>query len=313
MIDVIIPAYNAHNTIFQLLCSIGYQTIVDKVNVTIVNDNSSSDYSSFVDFFKNYFNISELKNDVNCGPGVSRQIGIDSTNNPYIMFIDSDDCLSDCLSLEKLLCNIENSDYNVVGGKVVIQNECGFDVNDEESVRLHGKMYRRKFLKDYNISFGDFRYDEDNYFNSQIFLTGNDVYYLDSCVYIWRNIYSTSLSHSEYYSNNPLNSYVRSIIYAIEYGKDNNCNCVRIADLTVSAFTYIYYFYLLYDINFDDIIIDLKALAKYYNFYKNFLVKSDFINIVKKEFDVLHVRENSKILCVQRIKFSDFIDMILNY
>ena len=36
MIDVIIPAYNAHKTIEQTLTSIAFQSIVDKLNVYII-------------------------------------------------------------------------------------------------------------------------------------------------------------------------------------------------------------------------------------------------------------------------------------
>ena len=36
MIDVIIPAYNAHDTIGRTLASIAMQSIVDKLNVVIV-------------------------------------------------------------------------------------------------------------------------------------------------------------------------------------------------------------------------------------------------------------------------------------
>ena len=37
-IDIIIPAYNAHNTIDKALASIACQNISDKIKVTIVND-----------------------------------------------------------------------------------------------------------------------------------------------------------------------------------------------------------------------------------------------------------------------------------
>ena len=51
MIDIIIPAYNAHKTIGKTLCSIMLQSRRDLVNVYIVNDCSSTNYQEFV---KNY-------------------------------------------------------------------------------------------------------------------------------------------------------------------------------------------------------------------------------------------------------------------
>ena len=38
MIDIIIPAYNAHETISRTLYSICYQTISKRLNVYLIND-----------------------------------------------------------------------------------------------------------------------------------------------------------------------------------------------------------------------------------------------------------------------------------
>ena len=57
MIDIIIPAYNAHNTIEKTLLSIVMQNICDKVKVYIVNDNSEQNYSLIIKKFENFLNI----------------------------------------------------------------------------------------------------------------------------------------------------------------------------------------------------------------------------------------------------------------
>ena len=91
MIDVIIPAYNAHETIERTLYSIAYQRNSENLNVYIINDNSIKDYSKEIDFFKNFINIRELKLKENSGPGYARQYGIEHSDSEYIIFIDSDD------------------------------------------------------------------------------------------------------------------------------------------------------------------------------------------------------------------------------
>ena len=60
MVDIIIPAYNAHKTIEKTLFSVLYQDYLEKINTYIVNDNSDKDYSEFVTFFSNFMNIKEL-------------------------------------------------------------------------------------------------------------------------------------------------------------------------------------------------------------------------------------------------------------
>lgn len=49
MIDIIIPAYNAHKTIGQTIDSIVGQTYKDKIKITIVNDKSEKNYKEFID------------------------------------------------------------------------------------------------------------------------------------------------------------------------------------------------------------------------------------------------------------------------
>ena len=53
MIDIIIPAYNAHDTIEKSLLSILIQSEINNINVYIVNDCSKNDYSYFI---KKYMN-----------------------------------------------------------------------------------------------------------------------------------------------------------------------------------------------------------------------------------------------------------------
>lgn len=77
MIDVIIPAYNCSKTIRKTLSSLVAQT--DKnFNVIIVDDCSSESFSDIVDDFRELLNITYIKNDVNVGPGMSRQVGINN-------------------------------------------------------------------------------------------------------------------------------------------------------------------------------------------------------------------------------------------
>lgn len=77
MVDIIIPAYNAHKTISKALLSICMQTIKDKINVYIIDDCSDHDYKKIINKFKDRINITQYKLDKNSGPGVARQYGLD--------------------------------------------------------------------------------------------------------------------------------------------------------------------------------------------------------------------------------------------
>ena len=112
-IDVIIPAYNAHDTLRRTLGSIIAQDIVDDLDVIIVNDCSDKDYSEFVEMFSKFVNIREIKLEKNGGPGVARQKGIEATKNPLITFIDADDSFSGAFALKTLRLQLVSEPHTV--------------------------------------------------------------------------------------------------------------------------------------------------------------------------------------------------------
>lgn len=74
MIDIIIPAYNAHNTIRETLNSIKKQNKIEKINVYILNDASDENYQKIIEEYTPYIKIKEIEIEKNSGPGVARQI-----------------------------------------------------------------------------------------------------------------------------------------------------------------------------------------------------------------------------------------------
>ena len=116
MIDIIIPAYNAHETIKDTLESIASQSIKDKINVYIINDFSDKDYSEEISIFKNKLNVKEINTGKNMGPGYARQLGIDSSNSEFIVFIDADDEFYNNKAIEILYNTIKENKCDVVVG-----------------------------------------------------------------------------------------------------------------------------------------------------------------------------------------------------
>lgn len=162
MIDVIIPAYNAHRTIINTLVSLELQTVIDKINILIINDGSTMDYKKIKNQFKN-LNISlfNLKN--NKGPGYARDYGLKHSNSKFVYFLDSDDLLINMFSLEILINEIKDND--IVAGKVVIENS----KNEISKVKitnydLHGKLFRREYIEKNHFNFNHTYRSEDNSF-----------------------------------------------------------------------------------------------------------------------------------------------------
>ena len=165
MIDIIIPIYNARKTLELTLMSIKLQTIIDKINIYLIDDDSSEDYKDILNKYKD-MNIIYIKLDKNNGPAVARQKGIEMSSSKYIMFIDADDLLYDADSIKKLFNKIEE-DYDYVVGITIDEKQNTQIMNESD---LHGKIYKREFLLKNNIKFNNTRVHEDNYFNNLVLL-----------------------------------------------------------------------------------------------------------------------------------------------
>ena len=165
MIDIIIPVYNARKTLELTLMSIKLQTIIDKINIYLIDDDSSEDYNDILNKYKD-MNIIYIKLDKNNGPAVARQKGIEMSSSKYIMFIDADDLLYDADSIKKLYNKIEE-DYDYVVGITIDEKQNTQIMNESD---LHGKIYKREFLLKNNIKFNNTRVHEDNYFNNLVLL-----------------------------------------------------------------------------------------------------------------------------------------------
>ena len=115
-IDIIIPAYNSKDTLLNTLTSIVMQKGLEKINmqVTIVNDCSDYSYSNLVDYFSSYINIQEVVTNKNVGPGEARNLGLKSTKEEYIIFIDSDDCFYGTNSIKTLYDQINSNNYDLI-------------------------------------------------------------------------------------------------------------------------------------------------------------------------------------------------------
>ena len=126
MLDIIIPQYmEDEHKIKDLLDSIENQKNIDfhDIHVTIINDASNVLLSN--EFLMNYekLNILYLRNDKNLGPGLTRQRGIDMTDEPFIMFFDADDRLIDLNVLSKILDYLKRKNKLINILKIIISIE----------------------------------------------------------------------------------------------------------------------------------------------------------------------------------------------
>lgn len=265
-IDVIIPLYNVpYNTLFQCLSSIAYQEIKDDIEVTIVDDASTENlnYIEAVKFFEKIINIKVIHCDVNGGPGVARQIGIDNTSNEFIAFIDADDIFNGTLALKMLRDGINSEDglnqiclgiFDEVCPPAVEygENIPFFKDHDEDLTWLFGKLYRRAYIEKYDIRFHPTsRANEDKGFNVLCCLYANEeerIRYVPARVYYW-NINSNSITNKNNYKfnsnkNSSFYGYVENMIYAIKTVQEKDPENDNLHLCAANTMFYLYTYYL---------------------------------------------------------------------
>ncbi|WP_158544286.1 glycosyltransferase family 2 protein [Pedobacter miscanthi] len=89
LVSVIIPAYNAADTIIETLNSVYAQTYLD-LEVVVINDGSTDNTLSLLE---NYPKILKIISTENKGVSHARKLGFNHASGDYIQYLDADDLL----------------------------------------------------------------------------------------------------------------------------------------------------------------------------------------------------------------------------
>ncbi len=214
MLDIIIPAYNAHDTIGRTLHSIAMQTGLERCRVTIVDDCSADGgYGRFVEQFSPEMEMQEVRTEQNSGPGAARQLGLDETDGDFVTFIDADDTFLAANSLAMLIREMMRDGLDMAGGYFLEELEDGrFVTHGENFVWMFGKVYRRSFLDRFLLRFNETRANEDTGFNTLVKALTSHYKFIPQVVYLWHyraasitraegGIYAHAAGHQGYIEN----------------------------------------------------------------------------------------------------------------
>ena len=303
MIDLIIPAYNAKDTINKTLISIAMQTISDKVNVYIINDKSNYSYSSQIKLFEKYIKIKELKLKNNYGPGFARQYGIDHSKSDYISFIDADDVFHDVFSLEKLYTLISKENADFVYGGVLEENENSFIESYDNQRTFAGKIYKRSFLKKNNIKFNNTRHCEDLAFNQLILGLFPKIIQCNEIVYIYCFNNKSVTRENNDYSFYSLEWYSYNVCWIINEIEKRNGDKNRIMLLIYYSLRTMYENYNYYT----DVKQKKQILLWSVNLYNYFIVYKESVNYYRL-YTIISKAVNKNL----NISFDDFLGKIDN-
>ena len=308
-LDIIIPCYNAKDTLFFTLSSINIQQGVEGFKVYLINDKSDYDYQDEVRFFSKNFYIEEIKLKENVGPGGARREGILRTNSKFIMFIDSDDVLYYSFAIRDLYNAIKDNDLCI--SNFILERDGVKAVKKENAIWLHGKLYRREFLEKYNINFNNTRANEDNGFNRLILLLNPKIGILKKTTYVYReNSNSITRKNNRNYKIFGLEGFIYNMTWAIDEALKRNANTVSIPFLATTVLISMYYDYLYYinDKDANYIIKFSKGMLPYYLKYPKIPEKYFNYYVKAKEKDLRN--EHKKVKKV--ITFDEFLQKVVD-
>ena len=176
-VSVIIPAYNAENSLRRLLECVQNQTLQD-FEAIIVNDGSADNTQIVIDKFcekdKRFRGFSQT----NQGVSAARNLGLDNARGKYITFYDSDDTVP-ADSMELLYNRAEETSADLVVGARTNSSLSRSRIN-KQSMRFAQKPLIDKYDEDFAYSFGLwnklFKRDiiEDHHIRFEAFRNAND-------------------------------------------------------------------------------------------------------------------------------------------
>ena len=313
LIDIIIPAYNAHDTIARTLFSICLQDIVDNIKVYIIDDCSNKSYDYLIDDFKDRLDLTIYRLDKNSGPGVCRNKGLDISNNEFVMFIDADDMFINNKSISVIYNNMDGYDLGVglvefdhlVERAMIGMTDKTVTYFQNHNRCLHGKMYRRSYIDKYGIRFNNTYRHEDSSFHEVILMSKPRVFISSNPTYFY-SFNEKSLTHDKNGIDefNTYKDYIDNTMYAIDKGLDNNFDINVITDIAIASIVYLYFeYHNYYESDYKDNLIEwIKPLVKFYKEHKDILTK-DRIDELYNMFKYNYIGDI-------KISFDDFINKI---
>ena len=127
-ISVIVPVYNVEKWLNKCIDSILVQSY-NNLEIILINDGSTDKSGDICDnYSKKDYRIRVFHNK-NKGLSYSRNFGVKNSNGKYVMFVDSDDFISDSNIIEKFISILERDKCDFI-----YTSYCRFDDGNKDKI-----------------------------------------------------------------------------------------------------------------------------------------------------------------------------------
>lgn len=195
-LTIIVPAYNVEQYIDECLISILNQKTDYQFKVVVINDESTDSTGEILKKYKTHKNV-EIITQKNKGLSGARNAALRQIDSKYIMFVDSDDKLTDN-SIQALMKCAFNNDSDIVEGSYYKFNNNN-DILERNihtpQINIHafnnirsfawGKVIKSSLFE--NICFPEGFWYEDTVFMYLVFPLCKKASTISDCVYLYRH------------------------------------------------------------------------------------------------------------------------------
>lgn len=201
LLSVIIPVHNTVSYLCTCLDSICMQKI-SNMEIIIVDDASEDDIYPLIKKYEKDYTLFYKRLSMQSGPGGARNAGMDIAKGKYIGFCDSDDWIDynyysvavnymETSGADIGMCT-QVREYDYYSNEKIYK--CKYNeflsITPDVAFRILtyqyqtgikiippciNKIYRRDFLKEYNVRFEENMYFQDVYFSCQTFINANKI------------------------------------------------------------------------------------------------------------------------------------------
>ncbi|WP_438588592.1 glycosyltransferase family 2 protein [Dubosiella newyorkensis] len=236
-ITITVPSYNVENTLKETVCSLLEPTVLNDLEILIVNDGSKDNTSSIAHSLeKQYPQTIRVIDKENGGHGSTINTGIKEAKGKYFKIVDGDDWLI-TEYLPNFIENLKNTEadliYNpfyevndktkerVMNGKFDSsfnqKNEYSFSMLAKRiKVQMHSATYKTSILKENNIHVDEHRFYVDAEYMIMPIPYVNTIQILNEPLYLYR-VFSDTQSMSVKNMQKNVQHHLDVTLHMLEY------------------------------------------------------------------------------------------------
>lgn len=297
-ISIIIPCYNQQEFINRCITSVIEQTLTSWECI-LINDGSTDSTAELCEKWTGNDSRIKLFHKKNGGLSSARNAGMEQATGTYIIFLDSDDRFANQHSLQILAKGIR-TEADVVTGNIYNEfddgtlskstlNTCIPEIiifkgekvlqaylEERISAVAWNKLYRKDFIKEYNLKFQEGLLHEDELWSLQVYLKAEHVVAVPEFTYKYYKSNAGSITANKNEKN--YNSYVFIMKKITKYAAFNAKLKKADPKLVVRLFEKQYYF-----LKNENVIENRKLWMKNYKKIQS-IYKSSILNNYQKRF-----------------------------